>query len=37
MLPGFIGQAPEMISPSDVALAADHLSRYVRSEAQKAA
>jgi len=37
MLPGFIGQAPEMIAPSDVALAADHLSRYVRSRAEKAA
>jgi nuclease-like protein len=37
MLPGFIGNAPAMISPSDVALAAFHLSRYVRSEAQKAA
>jgi hypothetical protein len=37
MLPGFIQQAPEMIAPSDVALVAFHLSRYVRSEAQKAA
>jgi hypothetical protein len=37
MLPGFIGQAPEMIAPSDVALASFHLSRYVRSEARKAA
>jgi hypothetical protein len=37
MLPGFIGQAPEMIAPTDVALAAYHLSRYVRSEAEKAA
>ena len=35
MLPGFIGQAPEMIAPSDVALAAFHLSRYVRSETEK--
>ena len=37
MLPGLIGDAPSMISPSDVALAAFHLSRYVRSEAEKAA
>ena len=37
MLPGYIQQAPEMIAASDVALAAFHLSRYVRSEAQKAA
>ena len=37
MLPGYIHQAPEMISPSDVALTAFHLSRYVRSEAEKAA
>jgi hypothetical protein len=37
MLPGFIGQAPEMIAASDVALASFHLSRYVRSEAEKAA
>jgi hypothetical protein len=37
MLPGFIGNAPEMISPSDVALAAFHLSRYFRSEVGKAA
>jgi hypothetical protein len=37
MLPGFIGQAPEMMSASDVALASFHLSRYVRSEAEKAA
>jgi hypothetical protein len=37
MLPGFIGNAPAMIAPSDVALAAFHLSRYVRSEVQKAA
>jgi hypothetical protein len=36
-LPAFIGQAPEMIAASDVALAAFHLSRYVRSEAEKAA
>jgi hypothetical protein len=35
MLPGFIRQSPEMIPPSDVALAAFHLSRYVRSEAEK--
>jgi hypothetical protein len=37
MLPGFIRQAPEMITPSDVTLAAYHLSRYVRSEVEKAA
>jgi hypothetical protein len=37
MLPGLIGDAPIMISPTDVALAAFHLSRYVRSEAKKAA
>lgn len=37
MLPGFIRQAPEMIAASDVALAAFHLSRYVRSEVAKAA
>jgi hypothetical protein len=37
MLPGFIGNAPAMIAASDVSLAADHLSRYVRSRAQKAA
>jgi Nuclease-related domain len=37
MLPGFIGNAPAMIAPSDVALASDHLSRYVRSRAEKAA
>lgn len=37
MLPGLIGDAPTMISPSDVALAAFHLSRYVRSEVGKAA
>jgi hypothetical protein len=36
MLPGFIGNAPEMIAPSDAALAADHLSRYVRSLAESA-
>jgi hypothetical protein len=37
MLPGLIEKAPVMIQPSDVALAAFHLSRYVRSEAEKAA
>lgn len=37
MLPGLIEKAPEMIAPADVALAAFHLSRYVRSEAEKAA
>jgi hypothetical protein len=36
-LPAFIENAPTMIAPADVALAADHLSRYVRSEAEKAA
>lgn len=36
-LPAFIESAPEMITPSDVALAAFHLSRYVRSKAEKAA
>jgi hypothetical protein len=36
-LPAFIRSAPEMITPSDVALAAFHLSRYVRSEAGKKA
>ena len=36
-LPAFIDNAPAMISPPDVALAAYHLSRYVRSEAEKAA
>jgi Nuclease-related domain len=37
MLPGFVKNAPAMIAPADVALAAFHLSRYVRSEAEKAA
>jgi hypothetical protein len=36
-LPAFINNAPAMISASDVALAAFHLSRYVRSELEKAA
>jgi hypothetical protein len=36
-LPAFIENAPAMIAPSDVALAAFHLSRYVRSEAERAA
>jgi hypothetical protein len=36
-LPKFIETAPIMIAPSDVTLAADHLSRYVRSEAARAA
>lgn len=36
-LPAFIDSAPSMISAPDVALAAYHLSRYVRSEAEKAA
>jgi hypothetical protein len=37
MLPGFIEQEPRTLVPGDVALAAFHLSRYVRSEAEKAA
>jgi Nuclease-related domain len=36
-LPAFIEKAPEMIAPSDVTLAADHLSRYVRSRVERAA
>jgi hypothetical protein len=36
-LPAYINSAPAMISAADVALAAFHLSRYVRSEAEKAA
>jgi hypothetical protein len=36
-LPAFINNAPAMISASDVAFAAFHLSRYVRSESEKAA
>jgi hypothetical protein len=36
-LPAFIDSAPAMISAADVALAAYHLSRYVRSEAKEAA
>jgi hypothetical protein len=36
-LPAFIDNAPAMISAADVALAAFHLSRYVRSESKKAA
>jgi hypothetical protein len=36
-LPAFIDNAPAMISASDVSLAAFHLSRYVRSRAEKAA
>jgi nuclease-like protein len=36
-LPAFIENAPAMIAPSDVSLASDHLSRYVRSVAEKAA
>jgi hypothetical protein len=31
-LPSFIEHAPELISPDDVAMAAFHLSRYVRGE-----
>lgn len=34
---GIVTVSPEMITPSDVALAAFHLSRYVRSETEKAA
>lgn len=37
MLPGFIEQEPKTIVPADMALTAFHLSRYVRSEAEKAA
>jgi hypothetical protein len=37
MLPGFIEKEPISVSPEDVALAAFHLSRYVRSEAKKVA
>lgn len=37
MLPGFIEREPKSLAPTDVALAAFHLSRYVRSEAEKAA
>jgi Nuclease-related domain len=36
-LPAFIGNAPAMIAPSDVTLAAFHLSQFVRSRAEKAA
>jgi Nuclease-related domain len=36
MLPGFIEQEPATIAPADLALAAFHLSRFVRSEAEKA-
>jgi len=36
-LPVFIENAPAMIAPSDVTLAADHLSRYVRTAGEKAA
>jgi hypothetical protein len=35
-LPAFIDNAPAMIAPADVALAAFHLSQYVRSRAEKA-
>jgi hypothetical protein len=34
MLPGFIEQEPETVAPADVALAAFHLSRYVRVMAE---
>jgi len=36
MLPGFIEREPMSIAPGDVALAAFHLSRCVRSQAEKA-
>jgi hypothetical protein len=36
-VPGFIEQEPVTVAPADVALAAFHLSRYVRSEAEKIA
>ena len=36
-LPAFIENAPAMIASSDVSLAADHLSRYVRNEEERAA
>lgn len=36
-LPAFIEQEPALITPANVALAAFHLSRYVRSEVEKAA
>jgi hypothetical protein len=35
-LPAFIDNALAMIAPSEFALAAFHLSRYVRSEAESA-
>jgi hypothetical protein len=34
MLPGFIEQEPVTVAPADVPLAAFHLSRYVRTEAE---
>jgi hypothetical protein len=37
MLPGFIEQEPTSVAPADVALTSFHLSRYVRSETEKAA
>lgn len=36
-LPGFIEKEPATIAPTDVALASYHMSRYIRSEAEKAA
>jgi hypothetical protein len=36
MLPGFIEQEPLTVAPSDVAMAAYHVSRHVRAEAEKA-
>jgi hypothetical protein len=36
-LPGFIEQEPISVAPADVALAAFHLSRYVRAAVEKAA
>jgi hypothetical protein len=35
-LPAFIEKEPALVAPSDVALAAFHLSRYIRSEVEKA-
>ena len=36
-LPAFIEKEPAVLAPSDVALAAFHLSRYIRSEVERAA
>jgi hypothetical protein len=35
-LPAFVEKEPVTVVPADVALATFHLSRYVRSEAEKA-